>query len=337
MKAPAFWWDRTPGIAAALLMPAGHVYGWLTGQRMARAGAVAGVPVVCIGNFTAGGAGKTPVALALARALNAAGETPVLLTRGYGGTLAGPVVVDPAIHDSAAVGDEPLLLARVAPTVVARDRVAGARLARERGASVIVMDDGLQNPALAKDFTLAVVDGGVGFGNGLCVPTGPLRAPVAVQASHVDAVIAIGMGKGITDAVSAAGVAGKPVFRTNLAVDDATADQIGGTRVLAFAGIGRPEKFFETLTGLYAKIEGAHAFADHHRYTDQEAEQLLAAAKARGLTPVTTEKDLVRLKGSPALDALAAATLALPVTVTLPGALLDQISARISPARGGAR
>ena len=337
MKAPAFWWDRTPGIAATLLMPLGHVYGWLTGRRMARSGARASLPVVCIGNFTAGGAGKTPLALALARMLISAGERPVFLTRGYGGTLAGPVAVDPAVHDHVAVGDEPLLLARVARTVVARDRVAGAAMAAAQGASVILMDDGLQNPSLAKDVSLAVVDGGAGFGNRLCVPAGPLRAPVAVQADHVDAVIAIGMGKGITDAISAAEMAGKPVFRANLSVDEAMADRIGGTRVLAFAGIGRPDKFFETLTGLYAKIEGAHAFPDHHRYTDAEADHLLAAARARGLMPVTTEKDLVRLKGSPALEALARETLALPVDIPLPDDLASLIRRRIRPpADGGA-
>lgn len=335
MKAPAFWWDRTPGVMATLLMPAGLVYGWLTGRRMAQAGAKAGVPVVCVGNFTAGGAGKTPVAMALAKALIAAGAKPAFLTRGYGGTLAGPVAVDPAAHDAVAVGDEPLLLARVAPTIVARDRAAGAALAVAGGATVIVMDDGLQNPALAKDFTLAVVDGGVGFGNGLCVPAGPLRAPVARQAAQVDAVIAIGMGKGITDAVSTAGAAGKPVFRTNLAVADAVADDIAGQRVLAFAGIGRPEKFFETLTGLYAKIDIAQAFADHHRFTDEEATQLVAVAKARGLKPVTTEKDHVRLNGTPALDELAAMTLALPVSITLPDALLTLIAEAIRPATGG--
>lgn len=334
MKAPEFWWDRSPGFLAKLLLPFGALYGALTAQRMARTGRRAAVPVVCIGNFTAGGAGKTPTALSLAQALMARGETPVFLTRGYGSTATGVVQVDLARDDAQGVGDEALLLARIAPTIVSADRVAGAEAAAKAGASVILMDDGLQNPALAKDCVIAVVDGGAGFGNGLCIPAGPLRAPIAGQARFVDCVLSIGMGKGTTEAVALAKSAGKPVFRANFSVADAMADRIGGERVLAFAGIGRPQKFFETLIGLYAKIEGAQPFADHHAYTDADARGLLDAAKARKLMLVTTEKDLVRLRGTPALEELAAASLALPITLPLPDELIALVMARISAARG---
>lgn len=336
MKAPQFWWDRSPGLAAKLLLPFGWIYGAMTARRMAGPGTKVSIPVVCIGNFTAGGAGKTPVAMALARALQAKGEAPVFLTRGYGGTAKGIVAVVPNLHDAAAVGDEALLLARVAPTIVSADRVAGARAAAAAGATVVLMDDGMQNPALTKDVTLAVVDGGVGFGNGLCIPAGPLRAPVADQAIQVDAVLAIGMGKGVTEAVAAASAAQKPVFRANLSVPDAIADRLAGTRALAFAGIGRPDKFFETLGDLYIKIEGAHPFADHHAFSDAEARMLLDAAKARSLTILTTEKDHVRLKGSPALDELAATAVALPVEVILPRELIELVAGRIRSARGDA-
>lgn len=333
MKAPGFWWDRAPGLAARMLLPFGMLYGALTARRMARPGAKASVPVICIGNFTAGGAGKTPTALSLAEALIRSGESPVFLTRGYGGREKGPLRVDPARHDAAQVGDEPLLLARIAPTIVARDRIAGAAMAAAAGASVIIMDDGLQNPALHKDFSLGVMDGGAGFGNGLCVPAGPLRAPIEAQAARVDALLVIGMGHGITEALAVGKAAGKPVHRGNFAVDEALADRLGGARVLAFAGIGRPQKFFETLIGLYAKIEGAYPFADHHAYTDDEAAMLLKAAQDRNLTPVTTEKDLVRLTGSPPRAALAAAAIAVPIRLPLPDLLVSEIMQRISAAR----
>jgi len=336
MKAPAFWYDRSPNWVAKLLLPFGVLYGALTARRMARKGRRAAVPVICIGNFTAGGAGKTPTAIALARALQQAGEAPVFLTRGYGGTARGVVAVVPGHHDAAAVGDEALLLAAIAPTVVAADRVAGAAAATAAGASVILMDDGLQNPALAKDFTLVVVDGGVGFGNGLCMPAGPLRAPVEAQVPFVDAVLAIGMGKGITEAVAAAGLQQKPAFRANLSVDEAIADRLAGSRVLAFAGIGRPEKFFETLMGLYVKIELPRPYPDHHPYSEADAAEILALAEASGLTPVTTEKDRVRLTGGPMRDKLAAAAVVLPVTVPLPDDLVALVTAKLSLVRGGA-
>lgn len=193
MREPSFWW-RKSGPAAALLAPAGWCYGRVTARRMARDGARAAVPVICIGNFTLGGTGKTPTVIALAAMLQAAGETVFCLSRGYGGRERGPRVVDAQTDKSLDVGDEPLLLARAAPTVIARDRPAGAALAKAQGATVIVMDDGLQNGSLAKDFTFAVIDARRGIGNGRVFPAGPLRAPLDAQLRKTDALLVIGDG-----------------------------------------------------------------------------------------------------------------------------------------------
>lgn len=326
MKAPRFWWGRRPTLAARLLAGVGWVYGAVTVRRMARPGARCQVPVLCVGNFIAGGAGKTPTAIAVARALLEAGHRPVFLTRGYGGAHRGaPLTVDLLRHGAGDVGDEALLLARVAPTLVAADRVAAAAAAVALGASVVIMDDGMQNPALAKDFTLAVVDGTRGHGNGLCVPAGPLRAPVAAQAHHVQAILAIGLGPGMIEAAEIAKGAGKPVFRADLLVEDAVADRLAGQKVLAFAGIGHPEKFYETLSGLYARVVVARPFPDHHPFSDSEAEALCAEAREKKLTLVTTEKDAVRLRGTPALEALAGEAIALPVNLKLPRELTEAL------------
>src|SRR5437868_3119509 len=181
MRAPAFWWREERTIASTLAAPAAAVYGAIATARLKRPGERVGVPVVCVGNPTLGGAGKTPTALAVVKLLIAAGERPVLLSRGYGGALAGPLAIDPRRHRADDVGDEPLLLARVAPTIIARDRLAGARAALAAGARAIVMDDGFQNPALAKDFCILAIDARRGIGNGRVFPARPLRAPPAAQ------------------------------------------------------------------------------------------------------------------------------------------------------------
>ena len=193
-----------PGLASGLLAPAAACYGAIAARRMARSGARAGVPVLCVGNFTLGGAGKTPTVMTLAKMLQEAGERVFCLSRGYGGSLAGPKLVDAHSERAAQVGDEALLLARVAPTVVARDRVAGAEVAATAGASVVVMDDGLQNASLAKDFTIAVVDGRRGLGNARVFPAGPLRAPLAAQLARTDALLVVGEPTGAGDAIAAA-------------------------------------------------------------------------------------------------------------------------------------
>jgi tetraacyldisaccharide 4'-kinase len=206
-------------------------------------------------------------------------------------------VVDPVRHDAAAVGDEPLLLAEAALTVVSRDRPAGAALAARRGASVVVMDDGLQNPSLAKDLALAVVDAAAGLGNGLPLPAGPLRAPLSAQWPRVDGVLVIGAGAPGERAAAAAARQGKPVLHGRLAPDPAAAAGLRGERVLAFAGIGRPGKFFDSLRECGAEPVVARAFPDHHPYRAAEIAALAAEAAARGLRLVTTEKDRVRIAG----------------------------------------
>jgi tetraacyldisaccharide 4'-kinase len=316
MRAPGFWWSA-PSLAANLLRPVGFVYGAVAGRRMTRAGERAGVAVICVGNFTAGGAGKTPTALAVARVLIDAGERPVFLTRGYGGHLHGPVPVDPARHGADDVGDEPLLLARAAPAIVTRDRPAGARLAVAQGASVIVMDDGLQNPSLAKDLTLAVVDGRTGVGNGLCLPAGPLRAPLSVQWPRVDAVIVVGAGAAGEAVARATTRQGKLLVRARLEPDPAAAAGLRGRRVLAFAGIGRPEKFFATLAACGARIAARRAFPDHHPFTAPEMAALAAQAEAEDLALVTTEKDFARIETAPALRAYAPRIAPVPVRLVV--------------------
>jgi tetraacyldisaccharide 4'-kinase len=290
MRAPPFWW-RPPGLAARLLSPLGLLYGAATAARMKRPGVRAGVPVICIGNPTAGGAGKTPAALLVAERLRRLGRRPVFLSRGYGGGLQGPIIVDPARHGPADCGDEPLLLAAVAPTVVSRDRVAGAELAAPLG-DVIVMDDGLQNPSLEKTLAIAVVDGATGFGNGSCIPAGPLRAPIAEQLPKIDAFLVIG-GDGAGGAVRDLG---RPWTTVRLVPDPAAAAGLRGRELWAFAGIGRPEKFFETLQGLGASVRRSAVFADHHPYARSELESLITAAERESLTPVTTEKDMVKIR-----------------------------------------
>jgi tetraacyldisaccharide 4'-kinase len=316
MREPAFWW-RQAALAAGLLAPLAALYGAVAGARLARRGARAAVPVVCIGNLTVGGAGKTPLALAVAGRLAAEGGTPMLLSRGYRGRLAGPLRVDPARHRARDVGDEPLVLARVAPTFVARDRVAGAQAAVAAGASVIVMDDGFQNPSLHKDFSVLVVDGRRGIGNGRVVPAGPLRAPLMAQLARADALVVVGPSQAGADVAAVARARGVPVFDAGLAPDAAAVAALAGARVLAFAGIGDPQKLFATLTAAGIAVAATRSFPDHHRYTPAQASMLCAQADREALMLVTTEKDLVRMQGDTDVAALAARARALPVTLML--------------------
>jgi tetraacyldisaccharide 4'-kinase len=273
MIRPPRFWSAPDHPAARLLAPVGAAYGALTAARMDRAGTRAPCPILCLGNFTLGGAGKTPTALALAAMLRDLGAEPAFLSRGYGGRLAGPVRVDPGRHGADAVGDEPLLLARHAPTIVARDRVAGARACAAAGARVVVMDDGLQNPSLAKDLALAVVDAGAGLGNGRPFPAGPLRAPLARQWPHVGGLVLIGEGRAGEDVGTQALARGLPVHRARLVP---VAGDWAGRRAVAFAGIGIPQKFFDTLRAAGAEIAAARAFPDHHRYTAGDLSGLAA-------------------------------------------------------------
>lgn len=321
MRPPAFWTGRPSSPAARMLAPLATLYGAVAARRLAQPGAFGAVPVICVGNFTIGGAGKTPTALALADMLSQMGHRPAFLSRGYGGWLAGPVRVEPGRHDAAEVGDEPLLLARQNLTVVSRDRPAGARLCGKAGATVIVMDDGLQNPSLSKDLSFAVVDGASGIGNGRCLPAGPLRAPLRAQWPLVDAVVVVGPGEPGLAVARLADARGTPVLGASLRPDPAIAARLAGRRVLAFAGIGRPEKFFTTLRECGAILDDVQAYADHHAYATRDVAGLIDRARRNELMLVTTEKDLVRLRR------LVPATLAETVTA-LPVRLVFDDDAR---------
>ena len=286
MQAPAFW--QGDGWLPHILAPAAAVVAASTARRVARAGWRAPVPVLCCGNAGVGGAGKTTLALDLGARLLRRGARVAFITRGYGGRIAGTAAVG-AGHDAGDVGDEALLLAAVAPTLVGADRAASARLAVAGGATVLVMDDGLQNPGLAKDVSLLVIDGAAGFGNGRVLPAGPLREPVGAAASRCRAAVLIG-----ADTTGAARCLppALPVLRATLRPE---APELAGRTVFAFAGIGRPAKFFATVALAGATLAGQRAFADHHRYRPAELQRLARDADAVGADLVTTAKDSVRL------------------------------------------
>jgi tetraacyldisaccharide 4'-kinase len=333
MREPAFWW-REAGLAANLLAPLAAVYGAVAAARLAQSGTRAAVPVICIGNLTVGGAGKTPLVLTLARLLQDGGQQPVLLSRGYGGRLKGPLRVDPDRHRAADVGDEPLLLARIAPTIVARDRVKGAQAAVAAGAGLILMDDGFQNPSLQKSFSAVVVDGRRGNGNGRVVPAGPLRAPLRAQLARADALVVVGPSEAGAGVAAAARGHGVPVFHAGVVPDAAVAAALAGTRVLAFAGIGDPQKLFATLADAHITVAATRSFPDHHRYTPAQAHMLCERADREDLMLVTTEKDLARMQGDAGVAVLAARACALPVTLTLadPAAFLRLLHTKLAAA-----
>lgn len=288
MKPPAFW--RHGHTPPWVLMPFAALYAGATARRVARAGWTAPVPVICCGNAGAGGSGKTPVALDLAARLVARGCRPAFLTRGHGGTLRGPVVVDPSRHGAAEVGDEALLLAELAPTYIGADRAASARLAIRDGADVLVMDDGLQNPSLAKTLSLLVIDGGAGFGNGHVIPAGPLRESVSAAVLRCEAAVLIG-----PDATQALLQWRRPTLLTASFVPDTTDLAALPPRIVAFAGIGRPSKFFETLREAGHVPVETLAFADHHPYTAGDLVDLRRRARLLDAALVTTAKDRMRL------------------------------------------
>jgi tetraacyldisaccharide 4'-kinase len=290
--------------------------------------------VVCVGNFVVGGAGKTPTALVLARLARGRGLKPGYLTRGYGGAAKGPVLVDLARHTAADVGDEPLLLAAAAPTMVSADRVSGAEALVAAGVDLIIMDDGFQNPSLAKDLSLVCVDAGVGVGNGMVTPSGPLRAPLALQLRMADALVLIGEGERSEGLVRTAARAGRQVLRAGLR--PARVREFRKEPLLAFAGIGRPAKFFDSLAAAGATVKRTVPFPDHHRYSEADAATLLARAEADGLRLVTTEKDMVRLVGAGGrLGELREKTMVFAVTLEFEnqGAVAEMLEAAALKAR----
>jgi tetraacyldisaccharide 4'-kinase len=333
MHEPAFWY-RPASWESYLLLPLGAVYGWVAARRMQRKGLVAGVPVICVGNYHVGGAGKTPTVLALAKLVRDLGEVPVVLSRGYGGRLRGPVMVDPSRHTASDVGDEPVMMARTVPVAVARDRVDGVALARSQGATVILMDDGFQNPAIIKDTALIVIDGERGLGNGFVFPAGPLRAPLSPQLARTDALVVIGGGSA-AGPVAAAAAARGPVLTAQLVPDEASLARLAGKRVLAFAGIGDPLRFFRTLRQNNIDVVRERAFADHHAFSQNEIENLIDEANGDALTLVTTEKDLARLATPEGLRGWARDIVPFAVTLEFdePAQLRKFVSDRVFQAR----
>lgn len=324
MRAPDFW-SGGGGVLPLLLSPIAALYARSTARRMARPGWKAPVPVLCCGNATAGGAGKTTVALDLGKRLADRNIAAHFLLRGYGGRMKGPLVVGPG-HDSRDVGDEALLLAAAGSTVVSADRAAGARLAIENGARAIVMDDGLQNPTLEKDLSLLVIDGSSGFGNGRVIPSGPLREPVAAAAARSHAAILVG-----EDECGALAMLPPtlPVLRARL-TQGPEAATLSGRPVYAFCGIANPRKFFATLQEAGAVLAGRQSYADHYPYDSGDMREILAEAEALRAIPVTTPKDFVRI---PAAFRSRVTTVSVRLDWEAPAqveALLDTLVARVA-------
>ena len=298
MLAPRFWTSR--GLLAQILRPLGAITALATRRRLARnQGQKMRVPVICIGNINAGGTGKTPLVIALAERLAARGLKVAIVSRGYGGALHGPVQVDPNRHSAAQVGDEPLLLSAFAPVFIARARAAGAKMAEDSGAQVIILDDGLQNPSLVKDLSIVVVDAAYGFGNGLCLPAGPLREPVRAGLERADLLVSIGAALAQSEFAARWGHVIAPLPHLTGALQPLPMGvDWQGAKVIAFAGIGRPEKFFDSLRAAGAILLRSEALADHAPLPEALLARLLSDARQTGAQLVTTEKDAVRLPPS---------------------------------------
>ena len=309
------WWHAKQSLLPLLLTPAALVWNAVTRARWAIANPYhSRVPVICIGNFTAGGTGKTPAAITVAHILQNAGERPIFLTRGYGGTVKGPHLVYPSLDHAQSVGDEPLLLASVAPTIVSADRAEGAKFAEHQGASVIIMDDGFQNPGLIKSMSLIVIDGALGLGNEQVIPAGPLRANLDFQLERANGLILVGRGEAVERVHALARKASLPILSAALVPDRDNA-WLRNKPLIAFAGIGNPDKFFRMVEGLGGRIIARKPYRDHHSYTRQDALDLLDLAARNNAYLVTTQKDLVRIEGAGELQKLKDTARALPVSM----------------------
>lgn len=296
-EAPRFWWEK-PDWRAYALAPVAWLYGAIAGRRLLQAKPPKiAAPVLCIGNFTVGGAGKTPTAIALAQFANKRGLKPGIVSRGYGGNYQGLHVVDPERDSAAEVGDEPLLLARHAPVVLCPDRAKAARQLLRMGCDFIIMDDGFQSARLHADFALLVVDGARGIGNGHVIPAGPLRAPLNTQMRKTDALLRIGSGEASDLLDRQAAAAGKPIYEAHLA--PSSEGVVAGRRFLAFAGIGNPEKFYASVAQAGGDVVETRSFPDHHAFDVTEIRALMESAQRQGLGLITTAKDHVRLKTMP--------------------------------------
>lgn len=304
MAAPRFWY-QPKGLFSTVLAPLGWLYAMGTARRLRAASYRASVPVICIGNINVGGTGKTPTTIALAQKLISMGIEPHVVSRGYGGRLEGPVRVVERTHTAHDVGDEPLLIAAFTPTWIAKDRAAGVKAAEAAGAEIILLDDGFQNPAVHKDISIVVVDAKRGFGNGAVMPAGPLREPVETGLKRADFVLTIGDQNAFDRALPVPRLRGslKPLM---------TGMQWQGMRVLAFAGIGDPSKFFATLRSLGAEVIRGEALEDHQPLTEALMTRLELEGKTRIAQLVTTEKDAVRLP-----DSFRPKVLTLPVRLDL--------------------
>jgi tetraacyldisaccharide 4'-kinase len=294
-ESPPFWWEK-PDWRAFALSPLSFTYGFVAGRRMhtAKREKIA-APVLCVGNFTVGGTGKTPVAIALARQAKRMQLKPGILSRGHGGGFSSPHLVDPS-HDSAKhVGDEPLLLAEHAPVAVTPNRAAGAQLLIDRhGCDFLIMDDGFQSARIHIDYALVVVDARYGLGNGRVIPAGPLRARVVDQLVYTSSLLKMGEGTAADRVIRQAARAGKPIYEARTRPRGRKA--FTGKRFLAFAGIGHPDKFFDTVTGAGAVVVLSRAFPDHHVYGEDELAELLKTARDNEIRLITTAKDAARLR-----------------------------------------